>query len=155
MIGLNKNAKNVLKELKKRGYVVSIVSINDENLINIFLKKNKIHNYIDYVYASRFVVKDGVLTGDITGDTVRTEKTGVIKNIEKRYKAKSKDIIYIGDGLTDLPIMKLVGKGILFCPSLVTQAEVLSDRKLKKMKDDGRLFLVKEKDMNNVMKFII
>ncbi len=154
LIGLNKNGGKLLKELKSRGYKVVIVSINDEGLIRNFLEKNRIDTYIDNIYASKFVTKNGILTGEVKGESIRTEKVGVVKKMEKMYRVNRKDITYIGDGLTDLPIMKLVGRSILFCPNMITQAEVLEDRKLKAMKNNEKLFLVKDNDLKKVLEFI-
>ncbi len=151
---LNKNAKSVLKKLRSRGCKIVIVSINDKGLIRNFLEKNGIEDYIDHIYAARLGVKNGLLTGEIKGNVIRTEKVGIISKIERLYKVKKDQIIYIGDGLTDLPIMKKIGRGILFCPNLVTNAEVLTDSQLLKMKKDGRLFLVKDRDLEKILPFI-
>jgi len=151
---LNKNAKRVIKKLKKGGHNVVIISINDEGLIKKFLKKNEIGSYVDHVYASRLGVKNGILTGKIFGDVLKTEKVGVVKRIEKLYHTKKEDIIYVGDGFTDLPIMKKVGKGILFCPNPLANAEVLADKQLMKMQNEERLFLIKENDLTKILQFI-
>jgi phosphoserine phosphatase len=152
---LNKNAKAVLRKLKSAGCKIVIVSTNDEKLIRNFLEKNKISKYIDHVYAARLVVKNGLLTGEITGDVIRTEKVGIVNKIEDLYKVKRGQIIYVGDGLTDLPIMKKVGRGILFCPNPVTNAEALTDKQLLKMQKNGRLFLVEDRDLNKILPFVI
>jgi len=153
-LGLNKNAKEVLKNLKKNGYKIAIVSINDEGLIRKFLKYKRIDPYIDHIYAARLGVKNGLLTGKISGDIIRTEKLGAIPRIKKLYNVDSNNIVYIGDGLTDLPLMKRVGKAILFCPNPVTNAEVLIDKDLMRMQKNGRLFLVEDKDLGKIMEFI-
>jgi HAD superfamily phosphoserine phosphatase-like hydrolase len=153
-VKLNKNAKDTLRKLNDGGYRIVIVSTNDEGLIRNFLKKNSIDKYIDRVYAAKVGVSKGLLTGEVFGDVIETEKVGIVKKIEKNYKIKRDDITYIGDGMTDLPIMKKVGRGILFCPNPVTNAEVLSDRHLMKMKGEGRLFLVEEKDLSKILEFI-
>jgi phosphoserine phosphatase len=77
-----------------------------------------------------------------------------VKKIEKTYRIKKKDVIYIGDGLTDLPIMKLVGNGILFCPNELTKAEVFTDKILMKKEKNGELFLVENNNLNEILKFI-
>ena len=153
-LDLSKNAKSVLRKLKSKRCKIVIVSINDENLIKNFLKKNNVLRYIDHIYAARLVVKNGLLTGEVTGDVIKTEKTGIVNKIEKLYGVKKEHITYVGDGLTDLPIMKMVGRGILFCPNPVTNAEVLTDRQLIRMKNDGRLFLVEDRDLEKIMPFI-
>ena len=151
---LNKNAKSVMKKLKRDGHKVVIVSINDEGLIKKFLKKCGMDKHIDHIYASKLGTKNGILTGSIYGDVIKTEKVGVIRKIEKLYRTKKEDMIYIGDGLTDLPIMKKIGSGILFCPDTVTNAEVLADRQLMKMRKSGRLFLVTENNLSRILDFI-
>ena len=151
---MNKNAKNVIKKLKKDGYKIVIVSINDEGMIKKFLKKNDIDKYVDHIYAAKLGVKNGILTGNVSGNVVETEKTGVVRKIEKLYRARKEDIIYVGDGMTDLPIMKKVGRAILFCPNALTNVEVLADKQLMKMKKDERLFLVEEKDLSKILDFV-
>lgn len=154
IIGMNKNVRLTLEKIKSMGHKTVIISTTDEVMIKKFLEKNKIDNYIDHIYAAKVCVKNGFLTGAIKGNVIKTEKTGIVKRVEKLYRAKKKDIIYIGDGMTDLPIMKCVGKGILFNPNAITLAEVMADKKLRKMKDENRLFIVKDKDLSKVLNFL-
>lgn len=149
----NKNARKTLAGLKRRGYKIVIVSVNDVNIIGNFLKKHGMDGYIDHVYSGKLETRDGLLTGVMAGDAIRTEKVGVVREIEKRFGAKKKDIFYVGDGLTDLPIIKKVGRGVLFCPNALTTAEVFTDKTLKGMVNSGRLFLVEKKDLMNVLEF--
>jgi HAD superfamily phosphoserine phosphatase-like hydrolase len=148
-----KNARKTLQLLKKKGFKVVIISINDENMIKKFLGRSKMDAYVDHIYAGKLGVKNGLLTGTIEGEAIRTEKVGVVAKIRTLYGAKS-EIYYVGDGMTDLPIMKKLGSGILFCPNAVTNAEVLEDRTLMKMQKDGKLFLVEDKDLAGVLEFI-
>ena len=94
------------------------------------------------------------ITGEIKGDIIKTEKVGVVKQIEKLYKVKREDITYIGDGLTDLPIMKVSGRGILFCPNALTKAEVFASKEFDRMGKDGKFFIVEKKDMREVTKLL-
>jgi HAD superfamily phosphoserine phosphatase-like hydrolase len=149
-----RNASRALKKLKNDGYKIVVVSINDANVIKKFLRMHKMDSLVDHIYASKIGIRNGLLTGTISGDVVRTEKCGIVPVIEKKFSAGKGDIFYVGDGMTDLPIMKKLGRGILFCPNPVAQAEVLADRKLMQMKKDGRLFLVRKKDLNSIMEFI-
>jgi phosphoserine phosphatase len=143
-----------MKKLKMLDYKIVIVSANDERFIKKYLKKHRIEKYVDHIYAARLGIKNGILTGKIFGDVIKTEKVGVVSKIEKLYKAKKKDIIYIGDGLTDLPIIKRVGIGILFCPNELTKAEVFTNKILKDKIERNDLFLVEERNLNEIMKFI-
>ncbi|MCX6816220.1 MAG: HAD-IB family phosphatase [Candidatus Aenigmarchaeota archaeon] len=153
-IRLTKNAKKTLKKLKENGHKIVIISTNDVKLIKKFIKRKKIDKYIDHIYASRLGVRNGRLTGKIYGDVIKTEKLGALREIKNRYGKDPKDIVYVADGLTDLPIMKRVGKGILFCPNPIANAEVLVDRQLMQMKREGRLFLVEDKDLSKILEFV-
>src|SRR3989344_8591239 len=129
---ITEGAKETFQSLKKKKVKIVIASINDADLIKECLKKNNLLKYVDHIYASKMGVRDGKLTGEISGDVIETEKVGVVNKIEKLYRVKRKDILYIGDGLTDLPIMKSVGRGILFSPNSLTKTEVFSSKEFDK-----------------------
>jgi HAD superfamily phosphoserine phosphatase-like hydrolase len=151
---LRKGTKEVFRQLHKNGYKIVIVSVNDEVFIKRFLEKHKLTEYVAHIYAAKFGVKDGKLTGTIDGEVIKTEKTGVLPIIERKYNIKRFDVIYVGDGLTDLPMMKKIGKGILFNPNPLTKVEVFTDKILKGKEEKGELFLVEAKDLRDIMEFI-
>ncbi len=151
---VQKGAKEVLSKLKKEGYEIVIVSTNDETFIKRFLEKHNLSRYVSHIYAARFGLKNGLMTGKVYGDVIKTEKTGIIKRLERLYKIKRSEIIYVGDGLTDLPIIKKVGCGILFNPNALTKIEVFTDKTLKKKENTGKLFLVENKDLRDALRFI-
>jgi HAD superfamily phosphoserine phosphatase-like hydrolase len=146
--------RKTLLILKRYGCKIVVVSDDDKDIIKEFLEKNKLLKYVDHIYGSKLGVKDGKLTGEIFGDVIMTEKTGIVKEIEKKYRIKRKDITYVGDGLTDLPIMKIVGKGILFCPNVITRSEVFRDKILIKKEKNGELFLIEKKDLSEILRFV-
>ncbi len=149
--GLMKGAKKAFEKLKNSGCKIVIVSINDERIIRKFLKKHSLEKHVSHVYASSLGVKDGRLTGIISGDVIKTEKLGILKKLRKAYGKK--EIVYIGDGLTDIPILKKSDIGILFCPNELTKAEVFVDKGLMK-KEGIKLFLVEKRDLREILKFI-
>lgn len=151
---LQKGARETLAQLKKNGYKIIIVSTNDETFIRRFLEKHHLLEYVSHIYAARFGLKNSIMTGKIYGDVIKTEKTGIIPRLEKIYKVKRSEIIYVGDGLTDLPIMKKVGRGILFNPNAITKMEIFTNKKLKKMENEGKLFLAEGKDLRCIIDFV-
>lgn len=151
---LQKGARETLKKLKQEGYKIIIISTNDETFIRRFLEKHNLLQYVSHIYAAKFGLKNGLMTGKITGDVIKTEKTGIISRLEKLYKVKRSQITYVGDGLTDLPVIKKVGKGILFNPNTLTKMEVFTSRDLKKKENSGRLFLAEGKDLRCILQFI-
>ena len=151
---LQKGARELFAQLKRNGYTIVIVSTNDETFIRRFLEKHKLSGYVSHVYAARFGLKNGLMTGKIYGDVIKTEKTGIIPRLEKIYRVKRKHIIYVGDGLTDLPIMKIVGRGILFNPNMMTKIEVYMNKTLKQRENSGSLLLAEGKDLRCVLPFV-
>lgn len=154
MLKMTKGVRQALKVMRDRGEKVVIVSTNDKRFILDFFNSHGIDKYIDHVYAARLGVRNGRLTGKIYGDVIRNEKIGVVKKIERLFRVKKNKIIYIGDGLTDLPIMRRVGMAILFCPNTITKIEVFKDKALRRKHKDGELFLVDKKDLREVLRFI-
>jgi len=149
-----KGVPQVFKTLKRRGYKIVIVSTNDERIIRKYLEKHRLLKYIDHIYAARLEVKNGLLTGEITGSVIETAKIGVLRKIKKLYRASPKDITYVGDGLTDIPIFRLVGLSIIFCPKTVTKMEIFEDKILKEKEQKNEIFLVEKKDLRGILKFI-
>jgi len=153
-VRITKGARHLLSRLDKDGHKIVIVSTNDGKFIRKVLEKENLMGYVDHIYASELVEKNGILTGEIRGDVVKTEKKGSVKKVMRLFKVKKNNIVYIGDGLTDIPIMKMVGRSILFRPNLITRAEVLKDKVLRKIEKDGRLFVVHEDNLMHTLKFM-
>ena len=151
---LQKGARETLDALKKKGYKIIIISTNDEVFIKKFLTKHNLLQHVSHIYAARFGVKNGIMTGTIAGDVIKTEKLGILPKLEKLYKIKRSKMIYVGDGLTDLPIMKKIGTGILFNPNEFTKLEVFTDKVLRSKEKKGKLSIVNEKDLREVLQFI-
>jgi HAD superfamily phosphoserine phosphatase-like hydrolase len=148
-----KNAGRVLKDLKARGYEILIVSQDDVGLIKEFLKAYGLQKYVDDISGISIEAKAGRLTGSVR-NIRNMDKVYAVKRLLKKHKVKKKDIIYIGDSANDLPVMKIVGKAILFCPDILTKAKVKEDKTLGKMFDDGRLVIIDNKDMEEVLSHI-
>ncbi len=147
-----KNVAKTFAALKKKGHKILIISINDERIIKEYLARHRLDAYVDRIYGSRLETRNGVLTGNITGDVLKNEKTAVAKRIKKTYKGL--DIIYIGDGLTDLPVMKVIEKSILFCPSALTKMEVFASKAMMERINSSRLFIVEKKNMLEILQFL-
>ena len=151
---LQKGARETLEALKKKGYKIIIISTNDEIFIKKFLTKHNLLQHVSHIYAARFGVKNGIMTGTISGDVIKTEKLGILPKLEKLYKVKRSKMIYVGDGLTDLLIMKKIGTGILFNPNKLTKLEIFTDKKLKAKENNGSLYITSGNDLRTVMQFI-
>jgi len=87
-----KGMSSLLRDLKKKGFVLGVMSTNGEKTINKFLEKNKI-DVFDYV------VGKGSLFG----------KDKVIKLILRKRKLKIDEVLYIGDEVRDIEACKKLG----------------------------------------------
>lgn len=76
----------VLLELKKQGYILGIVTSNNQENVNIFLAKNQIDHLFSYIYSS----------------TAIFGKHRVLNQVIREHKIAQSDIIYVGDETRDI-----------------------------------------------------
>lgn len=89
--------KDMLDELKHRGYKLAVISSNSEYNIRDFLQKNK----LDYI-------KDIFCSNNIFG------KDKIIKYFLKMRKLKKSEVIYVGDELRDIVGCKKAGIKVIW-----------------------------------------
>lgn len=157
VVGMLKPMNGILetfKELKKRNIKIIILSTNDERLIKEFLKRNGIIDYVDEVHGVVMEVKGGRLTGKFTGSLTPTQKLNALKLILKLDKIKSGELMYVGDGLTDMPIFENADKGIVFCPDPITKISILTNQKTVDRINRGLLLIVQDKDLRHVLELL-
>ncbi|MEZ7985382.1 MAG: HAD hydrolase family protein, partial [Pseudomonadales bacterium] len=67
------------------------------------------------VYANDLDIEDGVVTGKVTGQIVDgNRKAELLKDIARRENIALEQVIAIGDGANDLPMLSIAGLGIAF-----------------------------------------
>lgn len=70
---------------------------------------------IDYVFANELEIENGLLTGRVTGPIVDgPRKAELLREIAQREQIRLEQVIAIGDGANDLPMLRLAGLGIAF-----------------------------------------
>jgi len=104
-------ADRALSTLKKYGYKIAILSGGFTYFGN-YLKQRF---GVDYVYANELEIEDGKLTGRHLGDIVdghrKADLLGLIAQIEN---VNLQQVIAVGDGANDLPMLNRAGLGIAF-----------------------------------------
>ena len=80
------NIAEVLSELKQLGYVLGIVTSNDQENAEIFLQKNDLAHLFDYIYSG----------------TAIFGKHRVINQAVKEHGLKKSEVIYVGDETRDI-----------------------------------------------------
>ncbi|MFH1420595.1 MAG: HAD family phosphatase [Candidatus Aenigmatarchaeota archaeon] len=146
--------KETLQALKKKGYYIIIISTNDERLIKGFLRKYKMDTYFEEIYGVKLGIHNGKLTGSVSGNVLPHEKLDTLKAIVKKHRTDPEDIIYVGDGLTDLPVLKAVGCGIVFCPDTLTKMSIFKDSEFIEKINKRKLLIIEQKDMQQVLQFV-
>lgn len=108
---LTEGAERLFHTLKKYGYRTAILSGGFTYFGN-FLKA-KLN--IDYVFANELEVHNGQLTGRHVGEIIDGDKKAeLLKLIAFKEDIHLEQVIAVGDGSNDLPMLRLAGLGIAF-----------------------------------------
>ena len=104
-------ADRVLNILKKYGYKIAILSGGFTYFGNSLKKRFG----VDYVYANELEIVDGKLTGRYLGDIVDGKrKAELLRLIAQIENLDLQQVIAVGDGANDLPMLNCAGLGIAF-----------------------------------------
>lgn len=108
---LTEGAERLFSTLKKFGYRTAILSGGFTYFGNYL--KSKLG--IDYVFANDLEIIDGKLTGRHLGEIVDgPKKAELLKLIAFKEDIYLDQVIAVGDGSNDLPMLRLAGLGIAF-----------------------------------------
>lgn len=104
-------AERLMSILKKCGYKIAILS-GGFSYFGLHLKKLF---DVDYVYANELEIVNGKLTGNYIGDIVDGKrKAELLRLIAQVEKIDLEQVIAVGDGANDLPMLNIAGLGIAF-----------------------------------------
>jgi phosphoserine phosphatase len=108
---LNEGAERLVSTLKKMGYKTAILSGG----FNYFGEHLQTILGIDYVFANALEVRDGKVTGNVVGDVVDGKrKAALLREIAAKENISLEQVIAVGDGANDLPMLSIAGLGIAF-----------------------------------------
>ncbi|MBN2167145.1 MAG: phosphoserine phosphatase SerB [Marinilabiliaceae bacterium] len=108
---LTEGAERLFAALKKYGYKTAILS-GGFNYFGNYLK-NKLG--IDYVFSNELEIANGQLTGKHVGEIVDgAKKAELLKLLAFKEDIHLDQVIAVGDGSNDLPMLQLAGLGIAF-----------------------------------------
>jgi len=108
---VTEGAERLFKTLKQYGYKTAILSGGFTYFGNYL--KNKLG--IDYVFANELEIKANKLTGKHLNEIVDGQrKAELLKLLAFKEDIHLEQVIAVGDGANDLPMLKLAGLGIAF-----------------------------------------
>jgi len=134
---LNEGAERLISTLKKMGYKTAILS-GGFNYFGHFLQQRL---GIDYVFANELEIREGKVTGDVIGLVVDGQrKAALLREIAARENISLEQVIAVGDGANDLPMLSIAGLGIAFrAKSIVKQS---ARQAISTLGLDGILYLL-------------
>jgi phosphoserine phosphatase len=110
-IPLNDGAERLITNLKRFGYKIAIISGGFTYFGNLLQERLG----IDYVFANELEIVDGKLTGEVIGEIVdAAKKAEVLRMIADKECLSLQQVIAVGDGANDLPMLGIAGLGIAY-----------------------------------------
>jgi phosphoserine phosphatase len=108
---LTEGAELLLSNLKALGYRTAILS-GGFRYFGLMLQQRL---GIDYVYANELEIIDGRLSGRVVGEIVNgNRKAELLEEIAAMEGIHRRQVIAVGDGANDLPMLARAGLGIAF-----------------------------------------
>jgi phosphoserine phosphatase len=134
---LTEGAERLVATLRSLGYKTAILS-GGFTYFGHWLQQRL---GIDYVYANELETRDGKVTGEVTGEIVDgVRKASLLRDIAQREGIDMEQVISVGDGANDLPMLSIAGLGIAFrAKPLVKQN---AEQSISTLGLDGILYLL-------------
>ncbi len=108
---ITEGAERLISTLKRLGYRVGILSGGFSYFARHLQKKLG----VDSISANELDICDGKLTGEVTGEIVDgAKKAELLQQMAEELGISLQQVIAVGDGANDLPMLSLAGLGIAF-----------------------------------------
>ena len=138
---LQHGAERLIRTLKSIGYKTAILSGG----FQYFGDRLKSKLGIDHVYANELVIRDGKVTGEVGTDIVDgRRKAELLRTIAQSEGIRLEQVIAVGDGANDLPMLSIAGLGIAFHAKPVVKAQ--AGQAISHLGLDGILYLIGVRD---------
>lgn len=138
---LQHGAERLIRMLKSIGYKTAILSGG----FQYFGDRLKSKLGIDHVYANELVIRDGKVTGEVGTDIVDgRRKAELLRTIAQSEGIRLEQVIAVGDGANDLPMLSIAGLGIAFHAKPVVKAQ--AGQAISHLGLDGILYLIGVRD---------
>jgi phosphoserine phosphatase len=110
-IPLVQGAEQLIGTLKTLGYKTAILSGG----FNFFARHLQARLGIDYVFANDLCIADGVVSGEVRTPIVDgARKAELLRQIARQENISLDQVVAVGDGANDLPMLGIAGMGIAF-----------------------------------------
>jgi phosphoserine phosphatase len=108
---ITEGAEHLISTLRTLGYKTAILSGG----FTYFARYLQARLGMDYVYANELDIAGGVVTGKIKGAIVDgARKAELLRQLAREEGIDLQQVIAVGDGANDLPMLSIAGLGIAF-----------------------------------------
>jgi phosphoserine phosphatase len=145
-IPLMDGAERLIRTLKMLGYKTAILS-GGFTFVGRELQRRL---GIDYLHANELDVKEGAVTGEVSGEIVDgARKAALLQIIAREQNLSMEQVIAVGDGANDLPMLSIAGLGIAFRAKPLVRKS--AQQAISTLGLDGILYLLGVRDRDAVV----
>lgn len=138
---LTEGAEHLMRTLKALGYKTAILS-GGFTYFGEYLQRKL---GIDYVHANALEIEHGKVTGRVVGRVVDGQrKAELLREIAASEGVNLEQVIAVGDGANDLPMLSIAGLGIAFRAKPLVKAN--AKQAISTLGLDGILYLLGVRD---------
>ncbi len=140
-IPLADGAERLMRTLRLLGYKTAILSGG----FTFFATSIQQRLGIDYVHANELEICDGLVTGRVIPPIINGErKAALLAEIADCESVSLEQVVAVGDGANDIPMLNLAGMGIAYRAKPVVRQE--ADQSISCLGLDGLLYLLGVRD---------
>jgi phosphoserine phosphatase len=140
-IPMAEGAERLIRTLRMLGYKTAILSGG----FTFFANHLKERLGIDYVYANELEIVNGAVTGHVLPPIVNGErKAALLGEIADREDISLEQVVAVGDGANDIPMLKVAGMGIAYRAKPLVQKS--APQAISSLGLDGLLYLIGVRD---------
>lgn len=138
---LSNGAEHLVSSLRSLGFTTAILSGGFTYFGHYLQRKLG----IDHVHANELEIRDGKLTGHVVGPIVNgARKAQLLLEIAEREGIRREQIVAVGDGANDLPMLDIAGLGIAYHAK--PKVKQTAEQALDSVGLDGILYLLGMRD---------